>query len=302
MSVTFTMLVGLPGSGKSTYARTLKEAYGEDVTVIIESDSYRERFYGDPAVQGDNNKLFEVIHSDVLEKLAEGTNVIFDATNISRKHRVALVQKLSNNVVKECIIVATSYPRCLERNEQRERKVPKEVVDRMWKSFQIPTYTEGWDIIDIEYDYDEDSYSIEDYLSFADNYDQMNYHHSLTLGGHSRKVAELVSENKVDEWVRLAALLHDVGKPLVQTIEHKDGVEIARYFNHSNIGSYESLFYLENKLIRINDILNSSCLINYHMDMYNIKSDTSINKLKNKVGNDNFYFLELLHKADVESK
>lgn len=300
MSVTFTMLVGLPASGKSTYAKELREAYGEDKTTIIESDSYRERLYGDPAIQGDNNKLFEVIHSDVLEKLSEGFNVVFDATNISRKHRVALVQKLSNNVVKECIIVATSYPRCLERNNQRERKVPKEVIDRMWKSFQTPTYTEGWDIIDIDYSYDKDSYSIEDYISFADNYDQMNPHHTMTLGGHSRKVAELVSESKVDEWVRLAALLHDCGKPMTQVFVNMKGEpsDIAHYYSHENCGAYEALFYLDEKIIRFNDLLDAVTLINYHMRPYMAKSDKAKNKLKETVGEDLYYFLEILHEAD----
>lgn len=303
MSVTFTMLVGLPGSGKSTYARTLKNAYGDDVTTIIESDSYRERLYGDPAIQGDNNKLFESIHSDVLEKLSEGTNVIFDATNILRKHRTALVQKLSNNVVKECIIVATSYPRCLERNEKRERKVPKEVVDRMWKSFQVPTYTEGWDIIDIEYSYDKDSYSIDDYLSFADNYDQMNYHHSMTLGGHSRKVAEFVSESHVDDWVRFAALLHDCGKPMTQVFTNMKGEpsEIAHYYSHENCGAYEALFYLDEKITRLNDLINAVTLINYHMRFYMAKSDKAKNKLKETVGEDLHYFLEILHEADKKA-
>lgn len=303
MSVTFTMLVGLPGSGKSFYAKELKKTYGEDVTNIIESDSYREKFYGDPTIQGDNNKLFEVIHSDVLKKLAEGTNVIFDATNISRKHRVALIQKLPNNVVKECIIIATSYPRCLERNERRERKVPKEVIDRMWKSFQVPTHTEGWDIIDIEYDYDKNSYSIEDYLSFADNYDQMNYHHSMTLGGHSRKVAELVSKSKVDEWVRHAALMHDCGKPMTQTFTNMKGEpsEIAHYYGHECVGAYEALFYFDEKMNKLSDIINAVTLINYHMRLYMANTIKSKNKLREIVGDDLFYFLDIIHKADVEA-
>lgn len=303
MSVTFTMLAGLPGSGKSTYARKLQKIYGLDKTIIIESDSYRERLYGSPEIQKDNNKLFEIIHNDILSSLTGGMNVIFDATNIARKHRVALMQKLGTEVVKECIIIATSYGRCLENNNSRLRVVPKVVIDRMWKSFQIPTYTEGFDIIDIEYNYDKESYNIEEYLSFADNYDQANPHHSMTLGGHSRKVAEYVSESKVDEWVRLAALLHDCGKPSTQFFEDEgNNTSIARYFNHENVGAYESLFYLDSKLTRIFDIINASCLINYHMEMYNSKSLKSIEKLKSKVGDDNFYFLSILHEGDKTKK
>lgn len=303
MSSTFTMLVGLPASGKSTYAKSLKQAYGEEKTIIIESDSYRERLYGDSAIQGDNSKLFELIHSDILKRLSEGFNVIFDATNVSRKHRLSIVQRLSNNVVKECIIVATSYPRCLERNEQRERKVPKEVIDRMWKSFQIPTYTEGWDIIDIEYSYDKDSYSIDDYLSFADNYDQMNHHHSMTLGGHSRRVAELVSANGVEEWVYLAGLLHDCGKPMTQVFTNMKGEpsEIGHYYFHENCGAYESLFYLDEKIIRLNDLINAVALVNYHMRLYMANTDKAKNKLKEIVGEDLYYFLKILHEADKKA-
>lgn len=300
MSVTFTMLVGLPGSGKSTYAQKLKEVYGLDKTVIIESDSYRERFYGTSEIQGDNKKLFKIIHLDILSELGDGKNVIFDATNISRKYRVALVQKIGTDVLKECIVIATSYGRCIENNQKRERVVPKIVIDRMWKSFQIPTYTEGWDLIDIEYNYDKDSYDIEEYLSFADNYDQKNYNHSMTLGRHSRKVAEYVSESNVDEWVRLAALLHDNGKPMTQVFTNMKGEssDIAHYYGHSEVGAYEAIFYLDDKIIVMKELLDAIALINYHMRLYDVKTDKAKEKLKSTVGEDLYYFLEILHEAD----
>lgn len=300
MSVTFTMLVGLPASGKSTYAKKLQEVYGLDKTVVIESDSYREQFYGSSEIQGDNNKLFSVIHSDIIKLLDGRFNVIFDATNINYKNRIALMQKLGTDVVKECIIIATSYGRCLENNEKRSRVVPKIVIDRMWKSFQIPTYTEGFDIIDIEYNYDKESYNIEEYLSFADNYDQANPHHSMTLGGHSRKVAEYVSESKVDEWVRLAALLHDCGKPMTQVFTNMKGEpsEMAHYYSHENCGAYEAMFYLDDKIIRLKELLYAIALINYHMRPYVAKTDKAKEKLKKTVGEDLYYFLEILHEAD----
>lgn len=89
MKNSFTMLVGLPGSGKSTYAQKLKNLYGSDNTEIIESDEYRRLSFGSPEIQGDNNKLFTMIHNDILNFLKGGRNIIFDATNISRKTLVS---------------------------------------------------------------------------------------------------------------------------------------------------------------------------------------------------------------------
>lgn len=303
MSETITFLVGLPACGKSTYAEKLKITYGEDDTIIVESDAYRERFYGDPAIQGDNNKLFEIIHGDILKHLSEGYNVIFDATNLSRKNRVALLQKVPSNVIKECIVIATSYVKCIERNNLRDRKVPAEVIDRMWKSFQVPTYTEGYDVIDIEYDYDKKDYKIEEYLLFADDFDQKNYHHKLTLGQHSRKVSELLENSSVDEWVRLAGLLHDCGKPMTQVFSDMKGKpsDIAHYYSHENCGAYEAMFYLDRQIFRAGELLDAITLINYHMRPYMATTEKAKEKLKNIVGEDLYYFLMLLHQADKEA-
>ena len=256
MSVTFTMLVGLPSSGKSTFAEKLQRIYGNGTTetVIVSSDSYREKNYGKEEIQGNNNKLFEEIHNDILKYLSEGKNVIFDATNLIRKFRVSIVQRLPKEVIKECIVIATSYGRCLERNNLRERKVPVNVIDRMWKSFQIPSFTEGFDMIDFEYDYDESAYDIEEYLNFADLYDQQNPHHTMTLGRHSRCVAEILKENKADSHVVLAGLLHDNAKPMTQTFTNMKGEpsEFAHYYFHEGCSAYEAMFYLDSKIVKIN--------------------------------------------------
>ena len=301
MKNSFTMLVGLVASGKSTYANKLSKLYNN--SIIIESDAYRKKNYGNESVQGDNNKLFEEIHNDILENLSAGSNVIFDATNLGRKNRLSLLNKLSKDVIKECIIVATQYEKCLEQNRNRERKVPEEVINRMYKSFQVPTFTEGWDVIDIEYNYNKEDYSIEEYLRFADNYDQKNYHHSLTLGQHSRKVGELLKEQKVDEHVYLAGILHDCGKPMTQVFVNSKGEpsSSAHYYCHSELGAYEALFYLDNKTVRTRDLIEAVCLINYHMRLYESKSNRAINKIKDIMGN-SYFLLEILHDADKKSK
>lgn len=50
-------------------------------------------------------------------------------------------------------------------------------------------------------------------LSEAFGFDQMNPHHDLDVGAHSLKVLEKMAQLSDDPDLRLAALLHDVGKP-----------------------------------------------------------------------------------------
>lgn len=68
----FIMMVGLPGSGKSTYAKTL--TLNGKPYIIHSSDNLREELYGDAAIQGDNNKLFAELHKRIKKDLQQRPN------------------------------------------------------------------------------------------------------------------------------------------------------------------------------------------------------------------------------------
>ena len=85
----FIMMIGLPGSGKSTIAQAYSEGYGYEV---VSSDAIREELYGDAAIQGDPQKVFKVFHQRIEEVLKAGNNCIADATNLKRKNRISMLR------------------------------------------------------------------------------------------------------------------------------------------------------------------------------------------------------------------
>ena len=85
--VEFIMLVGLPGSGKSTCAEKLKkEGY-----IIHSSDTIREELTGDVNSQENNLEVFDILHKKVKEDLKSGHSCVYDATNMSMKRRKAFL-------------------------------------------------------------------------------------------------------------------------------------------------------------------------------------------------------------------
>ena len=56
----FTMIVGIVGSGKSTYAKQLAE---EINAIICSSDAIREELCGDENSQDNNDEVFKILHS-----------------------------------------------------------------------------------------------------------------------------------------------------------------------------------------------------------------------------------------------
>ena len=64
----FYMLVGLPGSGKSTIAKKMIEKNPN--IKVFSSDSLRKELWGDENKQGDNSKLFNELHT-FLEAASE---------------------------------------------------------------------------------------------------------------------------------------------------------------------------------------------------------------------------------------
>ena len=81
MKAKLTMLIGVSGVGKSTFAKQLKDA-GE-IDLIISSDALRAELFGDENEQNRNNELFNELHNRIRKALKEGKRVGYDATNLS---------------------------------------------------------------------------------------------------------------------------------------------------------------------------------------------------------------------------
>lgn len=82
-------LVGLPGTGKSVFARALAERTGAS---ILESDAIRRLLFHHPSYSpAESGRLFLSIHAAIDRLLAAGAAVILDATNLTKSERRPLV-------------------------------------------------------------------------------------------------------------------------------------------------------------------------------------------------------------------
>lgn len=297
---TLIMTIGLPGSGKSSYAAELeKEGY-----VVCSSDAIREEICNDINCQDKNVDVFNILHSRIKEHLKNGQNVVYDACNIASKRRRAFLMQLNKiKCVKKCVVIATPYTLCVFNNENRERTIPQEVIDRMYKCWQPPHWFEGWDDIDIAIN--SCSLIPESAVNPLMSYNQKNSHHTLTLGLHLTKAMEIARDKKWGPEVEIAAFLHDIGKPFTQTFVNGKGetTKDAHYYQHHCVSAYNAMFYLTNKKFadcRI-DILAA---ISYHMMPYFWEKDERYgektrDKYKKLWGEHLYEIIMKLHAADL---
>ena len=150
--IKFIIMVGLPGSGKSTVA---KELSIKENAVLHSSDDLREELFGDADNQDNNELVFQELSKRISRDLLNGRSVVYDATNSSYKKRKAFLEGLKMEYYKECYMVATPYEKCIRQNSGRSRRVPEKVIENMYKGIFIPQYFEGWDHIEIVFNSDD---------------------------------------------------------------------------------------------------------------------------------------------------
>lgn len=302
----FLMAVGLPASGKDTFYD--KELKGNN-WIHISSDKIREEVYGDINDQSHNGKVFDIMYKRTVEALNKNQNVYYNATNLTQKHRIHLLNCLNKAAVKHmclfhCIIFPVPYKECLLRNSMRKRVVPESAMERMYKSFQPPHWCEGWDKI---YSYgDYDIFNIWNVLFDKAMYmSHDNPHHRLTIGEHMRRAKllyDMDNSSSIDRVVASAIYLHDIGKPFCKVFHDTKGnpTEIAHYYNHQNVGAYDVLaaFCSNNTYEPIKeDILETSNLIAHHMDFFMDRK--YLNKIRNLYGDKFYNRLSIIHKYDT---
>ena len=299
----FICCIGLPASGKSEQAKKLATEYNAE---IFSSDSLREEMFGDVNHQADNDVLFKELHKRIRECLTSGKSAIYDATNISYKRRMEFLKSLNKiPCEKIAVLMATPYEVCLERNSQRERKVPEQVIKRMYLNFNIPFWYEGWDDIQIVYSEGAENYKGWDreWIESVKNFNQDNSHHALSLGDHCWKAVKYIDSNTpcchtTSTELRHAAMLHDEGKMFAKGFYDANGnpSEEAHYYSHEYCGAYNSLFYE----MACNHLYVAQ-LIQWHMRPYLAwrQSEKAMQKDRNLLGETLFNDICLLHAADI---
>ena len=149
MNNTLYITVGLPGSGKSTYAKNfIKDKEIE----YLSSDSLRAVYGKSEEDQSVTSFVFGHIKKKVDEFLKDGKNVLVDATSVNRKERsdyIKTAKKYGAKVV--AIVFKMDRQGLIERNkkrgEQGGRVVPDWVIDKMLAKYEEPSYDEGIDVM-----------------------------------------------------------------------------------------------------------------------------------------------------------
>lgn len=232
------LLCGIPGSGKTFYAEKIKDSYS--YIVHLSSDAIRKELYGDESIQGNPSEVFSLMQNRAIEFLNNGYDVIYDATNITRKDRASIIAKCPKFARIKCHIIWAPIETCIERDAVRERTVGKEVIDRMLKRFQMPYYDEGIDEIEIikPDNFNYSSYYEDIMTSMQIPHD--NPHHTLDVYNHCMFAEKYAAEHNFGLIVRSAASLHDCGKPYVKSFVNTKGetTETAHYYQHQCTGAW----------------------------------------------------------------
>lgn len=235
---TLILCVGIPGSGKTTYAEKYVKEHPN--AIHISSDRIRAELWGNEAIQGDNNEVFSLMQSRAIEALNNGLSVVYDATNITRKDRSYIIALCPKFAKIECHIIWAPIETCIERDAARERTVGKEVIDRMLKRFQPVWYDEGVDVIKLIRPENFDITKYGHQIVEAMNVPHDNPHHSLSIYNHCEKACAIAESRKMGSDLECAAFIHDCGKPYVKAFVNSKGEksDIAHFYSHDNVGSW----------------------------------------------------------------
>ncbi|MCM1259487.1 MAG: ATP-binding protein [Prevotella sp.] len=144
---TIHLMVGIQGSGKTTFAKQLAAA---NQIQIVSTDSIRMNYPNTP-----EKEIWPLAYRFCAEELKQGKDVIFDATSITPAVRARLkeeVQRYFASFEIGCYFFLPDLALCKERVKSRnqiqtEHYLPVEVVEQYYHRLIPPTIDEGFQFV-----------------------------------------------------------------------------------------------------------------------------------------------------------
>lgn len=126
------MMKGLPGSGKSTYARKLVDkgyvrVNKDDLRMMLNNGSFSKA----------NEKLVQKIEDEAVRAaLSSGRSVVVDNTHFNPKHAQRLLETATgHNATFEEVFLDTPLEDCIKNDLKRDRSVGEKVIRRMYNQY-----------------------------------------------------------------------------------------------------------------------------------------------------------------------
>jgi len=162
----YIMLMGLPGSGKSTWIKAQKAKYPEkDYHVVSSDDIIEEWGMEDDACNDENGNYnyglaFEKYAKQAMKEMnrrfaefvKNGFNIIHDQTNMnvnSRKGKLAQAKGYDKKAVTFTLSDKEWERRFNKRKDETGKNIPSHVIKNMAASYQAPSKAEGFSDITI---------------------------------------------------------------------------------------------------------------------------------------------------------
>lgn len=150
------VIVGLPGSGKSTW---IKENVFDPKVRILSTDNIIQDYADTHGMT--YNECFEdqigeatkTFFNSINEAVKDGVSFIVDRTNLNKKSRKRILDMIPDDYIKVCVYVTCENDICHEYRLQNRpgKTIPSRIVESMKKSFEMPTADEGFkSIVHIE--------------------------------------------------------------------------------------------------------------------------------------------------------
>ena len=152
------VLVGLPGSGKSTWRDDFLATVEEDFDVISSDDIIEELCAKEGITYTEGFDKFagratKQMKQNFREAVNKGRNIIWDQTNMTPKKRRTILKDVPEDYYREVVSFEVMEDVLLERLAKREKEtgkhIPAFVIKNMANSYVPPTRQEGFDNVTI---------------------------------------------------------------------------------------------------------------------------------------------------------